>query len=261
MTNPKNNTSNPGRRSFLLKAATVAAGSAALTVAAGSSVLAYQNGPDPILATIEAHRAATAALRSVLDVHTMLERKLPRDKRESSVDAWEEKIVASDDPRWIDCERAVSQAFDAETDAAIEPLNVRPATALGFISLLQYVTAADRDGETWPCELLSDDGSKTRSWHHFFIENVADMLPAAFPDKDDVVSAIFEDLRDRLMAKQRRQSRKSQNSQLMAPRLHHQLCRRCKVSDRQMQGKRTVFDNAKISPVYRTTLRVGRSCG
>jgi hypothetical protein len=49
MTNPKNNTSNPGRRSFLLKAATVAAGSAALTVAAsaGSSVLAYQNGSDP----------------------------------------------------------------------------------------------------------------------------------------------------------------------------------------------------------------------
>jgi hypothetical protein len=34
MTNPKNNTSNPNRRSFLLKAATVAAGSAAVIVAA-----------------------------------------------------------------------------------------------------------------------------------------------------------------------------------------------------------------------------------
>jgi hypothetical protein len=179
MTNPKNNTSNPDRRSFLLKAATVAAGSAAVTVAApaGSSVLAYQNGPDPILATIEAHRAATAAVRSVLDVHNMLERELLRDKRKSSVDAHGEQIVATDDPRWIDCERAVSQAFDAETDAAIELLNVRPATALGLIALLQYVTAADRDGETWPSQLLSDDGSKTRSWHHFFIENVADILP------------------------------------------------------------------------------------
>ena len=177
MTNPKNNTSNPDRRSFLLKAATVAAGSAAVTVAAGSSASAYQNGPDPILATIEAHRAATAAVCSVLDVHTMLERELPRDKRESSVNAHGEEIVTTDDPRWIDCERAVNQAFDAETDAAIELLNVRPATALGLIALLQYVAAADRDGETWPSQLLSDDGSKTRSWHHFFIENVADILP------------------------------------------------------------------------------------
>jgi hypothetical protein len=60
MTNLKNSTSNPDRRSFLLKAATVAAGSAAVTVvaSAGSSVLAYQNGSDPILAAIEAHRAA-----------------------------------------------------------------------------------------------------------------------------------------------------------------------------------------------------------
>jgi hypothetical protein len=175
-------TSNPGRRSFLLKAATVAAGSAALTVAAGSSVLAYQNGPDPILAAIEAHRAVTVELHSVLAVQSGLERTLPRDRRQSSIDAWEEKITATDDPRWIECQRAVHAMFDAETDAAIELLDVRPATMLGLIALLQYVTAADSGGETWPSELLSDDGSKTRSWHYFLIEAVADVLanmPAA----------------------------------------------------------------------------------
>jgi hypothetical protein len=133
--------------------------------------------PDPILAAIEAHRAITVELHSVLAAHSGLERTLPRDKRQSRVDAWEEKIIATDDPRWIKCERAVHATFDAETDAAIELLNVRPATMLGLIALLRYVTAVDRDGETWPRDLLSDDGAKTRSWHHFFIENLADILP------------------------------------------------------------------------------------
>jgi hypothetical protein len=178
MTNPKNNTSNPDRRSFLLKAATVAAGSAAVTVAAGSSASAYQNGPDPILATIEAHRAATAVVCSVLDVHTMLERELPRDKRESRVDAHGEEIVTTDDPRWIECERALHLAFEEETDAACTLLNVLPTTMAGVIALLDYAVSADSDGTAWP-DLMPDENTKlSRPWHHFMVANLAEVLPA-----------------------------------------------------------------------------------
>ena len=168
MTNPKNNTSNPDRRSFLLKAATVAAGSTAVTVAAsaGSSVLAYQNGPDPILAAIEAHRAAMAGVMSGLDVQTALEKELlPKARRDET------------DPRWIACERDIEQAWDAVNDAELALLNIRPTTRAGIVALLRYVIEHDTDGEGWQPELVSDDGTKTRHFYHFLVENVAEALP------------------------------------------------------------------------------------
>ena len=36
----------------------------------------------------------------------------------------------------------------------------------------QYAVSADPDGEIWPPDLQSDDGTKTRSWHYFLIENI-----------------------------------------------------------------------------------------
>lgn len=179
MTNATNNTVNRERRAFLSKAAGVAAGSAALTLgaSAGSSVLAHQIEPDPILAAIEAHRAVTVQLRAAIGTHSDLEQALPRDNRQSRIDAWDEKIVATDDPRWIDSEREVHATFDAETAAACELVNVLPTTAAGLLTLLEYAIAADSDGEMWPCELQSDDGKRTRPWHHFLIANVAEVLP------------------------------------------------------------------------------------
>ncbi len=47
----------------------------------------------------------------------------------------------------------------------------------GTIALLRYANAADKDGEAWPRELMSDDGTKTRSWHYFLIEVIAEALP------------------------------------------------------------------------------------
>jgi hypothetical protein len=49
------------------------------------------------------------------------------------------------------------------------------------MALRQYAVAADIDGETWPTDLLSDDGKKRRSWHHFLIESVAETLAELTP--------------------------------------------------------------------------------
>src|SRR6266446_404680 len=132
---------------------------------------------DPIFAAIDAHRAAVDARNSIIGVHSILEDELPRDKRRSSVICFEEDIVETDDPRWIDAERGVSRAWDTEYSIAVDLLNVRPTTLAGVLALLQYANAADIDGEVWPTDLLSDDGEKTRSWHYFLIEALAETLP------------------------------------------------------------------------------------
>jgi hypothetical protein len=132
---------------------------------------------DPIFKLIEAHKAAVAARDFALSVHTKLENELPRDKRRSSIYVGEENIFDDDDPRWIDAERGISRAWDAETDAAVVIVNVRPTTMAGVIALLQYANEADIDGMEWPTDLLSDDGETTRSWHYFLIETLAETLP------------------------------------------------------------------------------------
>jgi hypothetical protein len=105
-----------------------------------------------------------------------LERELPRDKRRSSVDCFEERIVETDDPRWIECEREIIRTMDAESDAACTLVSISPTTLAGVLALLQYAVARDTDGEAWPRDLVSDDGTKARSWHYFLIENVAATL-------------------------------------------------------------------------------------
>ncbi len=80
---------------------------------------------DPIFAAIDAHRAAVDARNSIIGVHSILEDELPRDKRRSSVICFEEDIVETDDPRWIDAERGVSRAWDTDYSIAVDLLNVR----------------------------------------------------------------------------------------------------------------------------------------
>jgi hypothetical protein len=183
-TPPTNTSVDTSRRGFFAQAAVVVAGGAALGAALPLplSAATSQGGPDPILAAIEVHRTAAAAIKPILDTQSALERNLPREKRQSNVDAWEEKIVETDDPRWIDAERAVHDAFDTETDAAIDLLNIHPTTMHGLIALLQYAVAADIDGVSFPEGLMSDDGKRSRSWQQFLLENIAEVLP-------DMVSA------------------------------------------------------------------------
>jgi hypothetical protein len=160
----------PDRRFFLAQAA----GSLIFAATAGMALGATT---DPIFAAIENHKAAYNNVSAVVSEHSRLESSLPRAKRESSINAWEEKIVETDDPRWIESERAVMRSFDAETDAACVLVSICPTTIAGIIALLRYANEVDKDGEAWPRELVSDDGSKTRSWHYFLIEVIAEALP------------------------------------------------------------------------------------
>jgi hypothetical protein len=100
---------------------------------------------------------------------------LPREKTRSWITVWEEEIVETDDPRWIDSAREVNRASDAATDAAYALANVAPTTMAGVVELLQYAISVRP--EEWPEGVQSDDDTETRPWHTFLIETLIAVLP------------------------------------------------------------------------------------
>jgi hypothetical protein len=164
----------PTRRGFLSKAAGVAAGSAVLALAPTSpaSAMTLPGVPDPILEAIEGHRAAYAAFDAEIRRHGKLDDELIDAKR-SKIKRSETTIVKRDDPRWIESEKEVARTSDAEIDAAIRLVDIRPTTAAGIIALLEYVLLCERRGDDgWP-DCLVDENDKPRSWHYFLMENLA----------------------------------------------------------------------------------------
>jgi hypothetical protein len=125
---------------------------------------ALATNDDPIFAAIEAHKAAFERVRGAVDIEYAIEAATPKGMRKN-------------DQRYLEARKATSAAWESEGDAAIELLNVRPETMAGVVALLEYAVSADRDGETWPPELLADDGESVRSWHHLVIQNLAEILP------------------------------------------------------------------------------------
>lgn len=114
---------------------------------------------DPIYEAIEAHRRLQHEIKEVCEEHAKLENILPKEKRQSSMTAWERSIVQSDDPQWIASELAVFDVFDREDSGAIELVNVLPTTVKGAVDLLRYVTGVERSNKfnCWP-EIESEDG-------------------------------------------------------------------------------------------------------
>lgn len=134
---------------------------------------------DPIFRLIEAHRSAQAAMKDSFTVQSRLEGEIPRGKRESQIDQWETKIVDSDDPRWIACQRQVNAACEADTQAALDLIQDAPATIKGAIALLQYVAEAEVDGFEFPDGLVEDEGQKLgKSWSFYLHKNVAKTFAA-----------------------------------------------------------------------------------
>jgi hypothetical protein len=159
------------RRRFLSTAVGIAAGSTALAPA--NPVLAAAN--DPVFAAIEVHRAARLAFENAVSRGSALDEELPREKTRSWITVWEQTIVETDDPRWIDSVREVHRTSDAETDAACALASIAPTMMAGVVGLLQYAISVRP--EEWPEGVQSDDDTETRPWHTFLFEMLIAVLP------------------------------------------------------------------------------------
>jgi hypothetical protein len=165
------NSTNTTRRGFLSTAAALAA-SAAVAIPANAAS-AFE--ADPIFEAIEAHKAARLAFENAVRRNFALEEELPSEKTRSWITVWEQTIVETDDPRWIDSVREVHRTSDAETDAAYALATIAPTTMAGVVGLLQY--AISIRPEEWPEGVHSDDDTETRPWHYFLIEMLIAVLP------------------------------------------------------------------------------------
>jgi hypothetical protein len=153
---------------------------AALTAVSNSSPVTAETIDDPIFAAIEAHKAAFAASDAAWHHLSDLEEELPKDLRRSWIDVWETKIVETDDPRWIEAEKASNQLADAETEAAIELINVEPVTLAGAAALMRYVADMEANGCLWPDGLQNDDKPSKcgKKWEVYLHRNIAAVLEA-----------------------------------------------------------------------------------
>lgn len=149
---------------------------------AGTAIPLAPEVHDPIFAAIEAHKTAHAEWLASIDRHLDLEAELPRDKRRSFITLWEEEIVETDDPRWIEAERKSRRLSRAESEAACALLDAPPKTMAGISALLRHAIDYDTDGQGWPEELNSgDERNISRSWHQFLIENLLAALSEIRP--------------------------------------------------------------------------------
>jgi hypothetical protein len=162
---------NTTRRGFLSTAAVLTA-SAAVAIPADA---ANAFGTDPIFKAIEVHKAARFAFENAVSRGSALDEELPGEKTRSWITVWDQTIVETDDPRWIDSVREVHRTCDAETDAACVLASTAPTTMAGVVRLLQY--AISIRPEEWPEGVQSDDDIETRPWHYFLIEMLIAVLP------------------------------------------------------------------------------------
>jgi hypothetical protein len=162
------NSTNTTRRGFLSTAAALAASAA---VANAANTL----GADPIFEAIEVHKAARLAFENAVGRGSALDEELPSEKTRSYITVWEQAIVETDDPRWIDSVHEINRASDAETDAACTLASIAPATMAGVVGLLQY--AISIRPKEWPEGVQSDDDTETRPWHYFLIKMLIAVLP------------------------------------------------------------------------------------
>jgi hypothetical protein len=180
-TNTSANQTRSSRRGFLVQAAGVAAGGAALGMALPLPVSAgdSQRVPDPILAAIERHRRAYQDWMDNMG-EDEIEDAVPSECRQSSLVGalygdpdWQ---VAGEDPRWLAHIETACRTTTAREDAAIALVSFDTLSLAGVVALLEYVASVEaKDPESWP-DLADDDGS-IRNWHFFLVERLAEALP------------------------------------------------------------------------------------
>ena len=129
------------------------AGAVTLVPAAGLAMPALSaQAPDPIFATIEAHKAAGARFEAACGVECRLEEELPEEARRSSITIWEQNIVETDDPRWIEALKVNHETGNAVDELAWAFVECPPTTAAGVAALLAYVESADEGWFPDGCE-------------------------------------------------------------------------------------------------------------
>jgi hypothetical protein len=109
---------------------------------------------DPIFAAIERHRVAEREFGDAITAQNKLEEELPKHLRESHINAEEERIVETDDPRWKVATCAHWYALEKEEECAQALLNIRPTTLEGLLALLRYADGCDA-GRDWPDQIAS----------------------------------------------------------------------------------------------------------
>jgi hypothetical protein len=138
-------------------------------------VSGHRSVPDPILAAIEAHKAAFAALENVQQRFSEFETELHANERLQY-----ERRTEDESRRGDDLEAAPDRAYNIENAAAVALLGAEVTTTAGMLALLQHVQKYDDDtyGEGWPVHLMDDDVEGTRPWHYYLIVNLIRDLPA-----------------------------------------------------------------------------------
>ena len=144
-------------------------------------------GSDPIFSAIEKHKSALQVHVKAIYDHSALDESLPRELRQTNINAHGRKIVATDDPRWIAAEEALDRTANDMYDAAIEISGLEPRTLQGAAAVLKYLADCMThygDITGWPSYLLpdgvddDDEGAEeaVRGPEYFVLQNVAASL-------------------------------------------------------------------------------------
>jgi hypothetical protein len=181
-TPPTNTSATPpqsSRRGFLVQAAGVAVGGAAigagLPLPASPAATAQSSAAeaDPIFAAIEAHRRAVVAHDQAVGIENSLEESLPDEQRQSRMKVWEKTIVETDDPSWIAAVQTRWEASESMDDFAINLLNTEPTTVAGVDALLRYF--ADQEEGLFP-ERVSNDDDSAEAFGSYLVRHAANAL-------------------------------------------------------------------------------------
>jgi hypothetical protein len=152
------------------------------TAVAGAAIpprAAATSEAEPIFKAIADHAASGYALHVGLKTMYALEAELPEELRKSSINEWEEVIVETDDPRWINSEKNVRALFEADEDAAMGLINIEPTSLAGLLALVRHVTAYEARGDGWPSGLQEDAAKPTaigKGWEVYLHRNIAALL-------------------------------------------------------------------------------------
>ena len=151
----------------------------AVTLASKPS-FAAPAGADPILAAIEAHKTANAALNSCFSRKNELEEHL-MDAVAGIEDSMERygqlKAMQAASPEWVASEQQIDELHYAEQEATIGLIDVKPTTLVGAAALLRHIMQYEADFAL--PEALEDEHGELRSWTSYLCENLADLLSQA----------------------------------------------------------------------------------